>query len=77
MAKIPRDIEAAIAAAQRYIGCDGKVNIRDQQRLYDRMMAKIDSVVKKRSLDRQQAHETIVGEAKKRGGVCPIPGKDM
>lgn len=72
-----KDIEAAVRAAQLYIGCDQRTLIKDQQRLYRAMTRKIEAVAKKRGMDPLSAHEQIVAAARKRGGICPVPGKDV
>lgn len=72
-----KDIEAAVRAAQLYIGCDNKIHIRDAQRLYRKMRQKIDAVAKRRGIDTLDAHEQILNEARVRGGICPTPGKDI
>ncbi len=72
-----KDIESAVRAAQLYIGCGTTTRIADQQRLYNRMTTKIAAVAKRRKMDTLDAHDQIVKEAKRRGGICPLPGKDL
>jgi len=73
-----KDIEAAVHAAQLYIGCSGlHMRVRDEQKLYTRMNKRIDSVAKKRGMDSHEAYRQIMNEAQRRGGVCPVPGKDI
>ena len=72
-----KDIEAAVHAARLYIGKGLCMRITDEQKLYARMNKKIASVAKRRSMDEGEAYRQIMGEAKRRGGVCPLPGKDI
>ncbi len=75
--KIPADLEAAVKAAQLYIGKGLTMRITDEQKLYRRMNQKIALVAKRRGLDESEAYRQIMGEAKRRGGVSAIPGKDI
>lgn len=72
-----KDVLDAVKAAQLYIGCSGQVRITDEQRLYNRMTKKIEAVAKKRDMSVQDAHDQIVSQARKLGGICPTPGKDI
>ena len=76
--KIAKDVEEAVKAAQLYHGSAREhMRIKDEQKLYDRMQRKIDAVARRRGIDRNAAYEQIVGEAKRRGGITPVPGKDI
>lgn len=72
-----KDVEAAVRAAQLYGGCDGKINVRDAQKLYDRMNKKIAAVARKRGMAFNDASRQITEAAKQRGLICPIPGRDI
>lgn len=76
--KIAKDVEEAIKAAQLYHGsARAQMRIKDEQKLYDRMQRKIDAVAKRRGIDRNEAYEQITSAARSRGGITPIPGKDV
>ena len=75
--KSAKDIEAAVKAAQLYIGSALAAPIRDQQRLYNSMQRKIAAVAKRRGMDEYSTHEQIMNAAKSRGGITPTPGKDV
>lgn len=75
--KTASDVLAAVHAARLYIGCEGRLAIHDQQKLYNRMTKRIDAVARKRGMDRTSAHDQIVDAAKRLGGICPIPGRDI
>lgn len=75
--KIAKDIEAAVRAAQLYIGKGLTMRITDEQKLYSSMNRKIASVAKRRNMDEAVAYQQIMGEAKRRGGIQAIPGKDI
>ena len=59
------------------------MRITDEQKLYRRMMQKIAIVAKRRKtpsgaqMDEGEAYRQIMGEAKKRGGITPMPGRDI
>lgn len=75
--KVSKDIEAAVHAAQLYIGSATASPMRDQQRLYNSMRRKIAAVAKRRGMDEGSAHEQILGAAQRRGAITPRPGKDV
>lgn len=75
--KIAKDIEAAVRAAQLYIGKGLSMRISDEQKLYNSMNRKIAIVAKRRGLDEGNAYQQIMGEAKRRGAITPMPGKDI
>lgn len=75
--KIAKDIEAAVRAAQLYIGKGLTMRIADEQKLYNSMNRKIASVAKRRGMDEAGAYQQIMAEAKRRGGLQATPGKDI
>ena len=75
--KIAKDIEDAVHAAQLYIGKGLSLRISDEQKLYNRMNKKIASAAKRRGMDEGDAYQQIMAEAKRRGGITPMPGKDI
>ena len=75
--KLAKDVEAAVHAARLYIGSDQFSPIRDQQKLYSRMQKKIAAVAKKRGMDEHVVSTQITSEAKRRGGIRPLPGKHI
>ena len=72
-----KDIEAAVYAAQLYIGKGLRMRLADEQKLFASMNRKIAAVAKRRGLDEGNAYQQIVGEAKRRGGILAMPGKDI
>jgi hypothetical protein len=75
--KIAQDIECAVKAAQLYAGKGLRIRISDEQKLYARMMKAIANVAKKRGMDEGDAYRQITAEARRRGGITPMPGKDI
>lgn len=77
MAKMPPKalLERAVKAAQLYCGSTG-ARVRDQQRLYERMQRNVEAVARKAGMDTDSTHEQIIAEAKRRGCIAPLPGKD-
>jgi hypothetical protein len=71
-----RDIENAVKAARLYAGATA-CDIRQAQRLYDRMRKATDRVAKARNMDPASALEQICAEAARRGAITPMPGKDV
>lgn len=76
MPKPPKALlERAVKAAQLYCGSEG-ARIQHQQRFYTRMDRAITAVAAKAGIDRQDANDQIIREARRRGCVIPRPGKD-
>ena len=74
-----KDIETAARAVQLYIGCNSDPRARqsDVTRLYQRAERLVASVARKRGLNVNNVRDAIWAEASKRGGICPLPGKDI
>ncbi len=68
-------LDAAVLSAQLYAASDG-IGIKAQQRLYDRMMSRIDKIATSTGMDASSVSEQIFAEARRRGRVTPKPGKD-
>ena len=75
--KIAKDIEAAVYAAQLYIGKGLTMRIADEQKLYNSMNRKIAMAAKRRGMDEGDAYRQIMNAAKRRGGILALPGKDI
>jgi hypothetical protein len=75
--KIAKDLEAAVHAAQLYIGKGLTMRATDEQKLYRSMHRKIAAVAKRRSMDEADSYRQIMNEAKRRGGLLALPGKDI
>jgi CO/xanthine dehydrogenase Mo-binding subunit len=75
--KAAKDIEGAVYAAQLYIGKGLTMRITDEQKLYKSMHRKIASVAKRLGMDEADAYRQITAEAKRRGGLLALPGKDI
>ncbi len=76
MAKPPKALlERAVKATQLYCGAEGTY-VKTQQRFYTRMDKAISAVAQKSGVDRQSAWNQIQAEAKRRGCITPVPGKD-
>lgn len=70
-------LERAVKAAQLYCGSGSALGIRDQQRLYARMLTAAKRVADRAGIDVGSAAEQIAREAKRRGCITPTPGKDV
>jgi hypothetical protein len=70
-------LNAAVDAMRLYKGSMGKTRIRDQQKLYNRAIKKIEAIAKKAGMDFEDAFDQISAIADKRGPVVPVPGKDI
>lgn len=68
-------VEAAVKAWQMYYGADG-LDIKRQQRFYNRAKKLTDKVATQHGMSSLSAHEQIQGEAARRGKIYPLPGKD-
>lgn len=68
-------VEKAVKAAQLYHGSEG-LYVKTQQRFYDRMMKLVNAIADKHGADRQSVFDQITAEARRRGKISPLPGKD-
>lgn len=71
-----RTLEAAVKDMQTYLGCIGKVQFRDEQRLYQRVQRRVQRIADTAGLDAENTWGQIEGEARKRGVHC-LPGRDL
>ncbi len=62
---------------QTYLGCVGKVQLRDEQRFYERVQRRVRRIADTTGLDTENAWGQIESEARRRGLRCPVPGKDL
>jgi hypothetical protein len=69
-----KDIVKAIHAARVYHGSFGKVSIKTQQRLYDRMRKAAEAVQRRTGVE--DAAQQISEEAQRLGPVTPTPGRN-
>ena len=53
------------------------MRVTDEQKLYRRMNSKIAAVAKRLGMDEAEAYRQIVEEAKRRGRLTALPGKDI
>jgi hypothetical protein len=72
-----KDLEAAVKTAQLYDGSLRTTTIRDQQRLYARLQNQVAAIAKKRGMSLSDVLDQIVSEARSRGAIPPMPGKDI
>lgn len=78
--RIPKaKVEAAVKALQLYAGASNAnaCRIGDQQKLYRRAQAKVEAVIKATGVDATDAWEQLGAEARRRGSICPMSGKDI
>jgi hypothetical protein len=66
-----------VRAWQLYAGLGGRARVRDEQRLYERAQKLTSRVATKRGMDPYDAENQISAEARRRGPITPIPGKDI
>ena len=77
---ISKTVEAAVKAMQLFHGCGLRARLRDEQKLASRAKKAIERVVKQyaaRGMTYDEAHRQIEGEARSRGSICPLPGRDI
>lgn len=68
-------VEAAVKAWQMYYGAD-RLDIKRQQRFYNRAKKLTDKVAAEHGMSSLSAHEQVQAEASRRGKIYPLPGKD-
>jgi len=76
---ISREAEAAVRATQLLMGVrhGGRVRLQDEERLYKRMRAAIEKVAKKYNADLVDVSVQVESEARHRGAITPMLGKDL
>lgn len=70
-------LEGAVHAARIYHGSESYTSIRNQQRLYTKMMQAIARAARTLEMDETSVAIEIGAEAARRGPIRPIPGKDF
>lgn len=72
-------IEAAVKAMQLYLGiaCDPRARLRDEQKLRARVARKVATIVKSTGNTDDNVWNQLENEARRRGKICPLPGKDI
>jgi hypothetical protein len=70
-------LEGAVRAAQLYIGSEGWVTIRQQQKLYARVKRAIETLANKKGMSHSSVWEQVFQEARRRGSIRPIVGRDV
>jgi hypothetical protein len=69
-------LNQAVKLMQLYIGSDNKVNIKTAQKFYDNLMKIINKLSNITGNTEDNLFNQIEKEAKKRGIITPLPGKD-
>jgi hypothetical protein len=72
-----RSAEAAVRAMQLYIGSQGYCTVRDQQRLYNRVRKAAERVAREQKVTLSDSWAIISSEARGRGPIRPVLGKDL
>lgn len=74
-----KTLNAAVEAMQVYLGCQRErmVRIRDQEKLYGKVLRRVQGISKTTGLSFNNAWGQIENEARRRGIRCPLPGKDI
>jgi hypothetical protein len=75
-ARPSKQLEDAVRAFQLYHGSEG-MRIRDQQKLYDRSQRAAERIAKSKGMSVGDVVDQLDREARRRGPVIPIPGKDI
>jgi hypothetical protein len=72
-------IEAAVKAMQLYLGiaCDPRARLSDERKLRSRVDRKVDVIVKSTGNTSDNVWGQLENEARRRGKICPLPGKDI
>lgn len=71
------NVERAVNSMRVYLGSVDKTSLRDQQRLYARTMHEVDRLVDQTKLTRADVWDQVATEARARGLVLAIPGRDI
>lgn len=70
-------LAAALKATQLYMGSQNYASVRDQQRLYTRMMNHVSRLAKATGLEEYEVQRQLTAEARKQGILRPQLGKDL
>lgn len=72
-----KQLESAVRLAQLYQGAFEFSPIRDQERLYRRLLAIVGRIADAADISTTDAFEQVTREARRRGSIRPTPGKDI
>ncbi len=70
-------LSKAVDAMRLYLGSQGQVRVRDEQRLYKRVSAHVEKISVKGCLDAGDVWDQLSSEAQRRGIRMAVPGKDI
>ncbi len=70
-------LAAAVKTAQLYNGSLTCTSIRQQQRLYGRLMTQATAIARRAEMGVDDVLTQVTDHARKLGPLCPVPGKDI
>lgn len=70
-------LEKAVENMRIYLGSVGRVRVRDQQRLHNRVIKSVDQIAARTGMEPADVWKQIETEARKRGAVLAQPGRHM
>lgn len=70
-------LDRAVKVMQLYLGSVDYVSVRDQERLYRRAMKQVEKIADQTGQLSSDIWSSIEGEARRRGPVRPLLGKDL
>lgn len=70
-------LDSVVKSMQLYLGSLDKTRIKDQEKLRRKVDSNIERICKITNMDFSDAWDQIEMEAKKRGKIIPVPGKDI
>lgn len=69
--------ESAVKPMQLYLGSVDWASVRDQDKLYRRAKRAVDAICKRYGMEVAHCWNQVEAEAKRRGPIRPMPGKDF
>jgi hypothetical protein len=70
-------LTTAVQAMRLYLGGVDFASVRDQQRLYNRMISAIERVARATGMDAADVQRQVEAEARRQGVIRPMPGQHL
>jgi hypothetical protein len=70
-------LDKAVKATRLYLGSMTTTRIRDQQKLYDRMMKAANSIATETGMSLEDVLSQLDSQARRLGAMMPTAGKDI
>lgn len=72
-----RMLDLAVETMQKYLGSVDFVALSAQQKLYDRVAKQLAAIAVQTGMSQTQVWEQVETQARRKGVIRPVPGKDI